>query len=102
MSRPARGGPWPGNPRGARWSGAGAGSPGEAARPDRIDERLYLGGRGLSAGGEVGELTHETNRPPGPFAKMRRSAQVDGLGRDEELEGDDPRGEVGHLGEAPC
>src|SRR5713226_10115848 len=88
-----------------RMRGAGSlardGSPGEAARPDRIDEWLEVCGRGLPARGELDELAHETKRSSGPLAKTGGPAQVDGLGCDEQFEGDDACGEVDHFGEAP-
>src|SRR5262249_61865297 len=82
-----------------RWSSAGEGSLGEAARPDGIDQRLYIWRGGLPAGGEVGKLAHETNRPPGPVAQAGGPAQVDGLGGDQELEGDHTVGEESRCGE---
>ena len=81
--------------------GVREGGPGEAARPDGIGERLQIRGRGLPAGGEAGQLAHEAKRPSRPFAQAGWPAQVGGLGGDQELEGDDPGGEVGHLGQAP-
>src|SRR5262249_51159832 len=83
-----------------RWSSAGEGSLGEAARPDGIGQPLYLWRGVLPAGGEVAKLAHETHRPPGPVAQAGGPAQVDGLGGDQELEGDNPGGEVAHFGEA--
>ncbi len=49
----------------------------------------------------MGELAHEAKCSPRPLAKIGGLAQVDCLGRDEKLDGDDPGGEVGHFGEPP-
>src|SRR5260370_14527869 len=73
----------------------------KAARSDRVDEWLEVRGRDVSPGGEVDELAHETMRSFGSLAKATRSPQIDGLSRDEELEGDHPCGEVYHLCQAP-
>ena len=62
---------------------AGAGRPGEPARPDRIDKWLEICRRDLSAGGEVGEFAHQAKRLRGSLAQPGRSAQVDGLRCDE-------------------
>jgi len=79
------------------WEGSSC----EAARPHGVDERLQVCGRGLSSGGEAGELAHQSTCAPGPLTQPGGPAQVDRLGRDKELDGDHPRGEIGHLVEAP-
>src|SRR5947199_1206522 len=74
------------------------------SRQHRAHERAYrleVGRERLALPDEGNLLAHEVVGALGPASEPRWPPQVDGLRRDDELDGDDPLAELDHRREVP-